>query len=149
MATIGIIALFAGIILFAISVNMDGDTKLMRNGSIILGIGGIIGGVFGTPSRDMPNGLPGAALLCIACVIIGIFLIVKNFTGSQSEKKQSTGKTPLIIIGAIFLVLVIFAFASSGGSSSSHSNEPWRDLGVSKKEYMDVYNHYKYGEPFG
>jgi len=33
------------------------------------------------------------------------------------------------------------SFTSSGGPSG----EPWKDLGVSKKEYMDIYNKFKYG----
>jgi len=57
-------------------------------------------------------------------------------------KKSGCGPIVLIIIVAALLLSLI----GSCDSGSSHSNEPWRDLGVSKREYMQVYNYYKYGE---
>lgn len=149
MVTIAMIALIAGILLLLVSVKSTGTDKNMRNGSIIIIIGGIIGGCFATPSRDMPNGMPGAAALSIIFILIGIFLIVKKYIPTKNEteenKAKPNSKILLIVVAVIFLVLIVFAFASS--SNTSNSNKPWKDLGVSEKEYMDVYNYYKYGTP--
>ena len=45
-----------------------------------------------------------------------------------------------ILAGAMFLSLT-----ACGGSSSS--SKPWRELGVSEREYKEIYNyHKKYGK---
>lgn len=56
--------------------------------------------------------------------------------------KGSAG--PIIIIAIIFVFLV--AAIGSCSSSGSSSSKPWKELGVSEREYMQVYNYYKYGE---
>ena len=149
MVTISMIALISGILLFIASMNSMDSDKSLRNGSIIIAIGGIIGGCFATPSRDMPNGMPGAAMLSIVFVLIGVFVIVKKYIIKKNDKKEDSNKvkinskTLLVIVSIIFFILVVFAFSSS--KNTSRSNEPWKDLGVSEREYMNVYNHYKYG----
>jgi len=35
---------------------------------------------------------------------------------------------------------------TGGGRSSKPSGKPWRELGVSEREYMEIYNKIKYGE---
>ena len=56
------------------------------------------------------------------------------------------------VFAGIFLVAVVLSFVIFGTSSSGRNNnrggpsgEPWKDLGVSKSEYMEIYNKYKYG----
>lgn len=56
------------------------------------------------------------------------------------------------VFAGIFLVAVVLSFVifgTSSGGRNSHkggpSGEPWKDLGVSKSEYMEIYNKYKYG----
>ena len=58
---------------------------------------------------------------------------------------MNKGAGGLILVIAIVFVLLVAALGSCNSSSSSR-NEPWRDLGVSEREYMQVYNYYKYGE---
>ena len=53
----------------------------------------------------------------------------------------------MVTIAMIALIAGIVLFSCSSSRNASHPNEPWKDLGVTKKEYMDVYNHYKYGTP--
>ena len=49
----------------------------------------------------------------------------------------------------LWILPIAYLLSGSGGKSSSSkdelSDEPWKDLGVSKQEYMDVYNKLKYG----
>lgn len=151
MATIAMIAMISGILLFVVSMNSKDSDKSLRNGAIIITIGGIIGGCFATPSRDMPGGMPGAAMLSIIFILLGIFIIIKKYIIKKNDEEENSNKvkinskTVLIIVGVVFFVLVVFAFISS--KNAPHPNEPWKDLGVTQKEYMDVYNHYKYGTP--
>ena len=150
MAAIGMIAILAGVFGFLISRNIVSEDKSFRNGSVFLALGGMVGGVFATPSRGFPNGLLGARILCFALIAVGAFMIVKSFkkqNGSQEKNKnqKTNPNIPLFIAAGIFLVLLVIAYVTSGGSSSA--NEPWRDLAVSKKEYMYVYNYFKYGNP--
>lgn len=51
----------------------------------------------------------------------------------------------IVVCGAAISFAIISAIDGGGTSSSSVSGEPWKDLGVSKSEYMDIYNKYKYG----
>lgn len=50
------------------------------------------------------------------------------------------------IIAIIVVIIMFFTMCSDGGSSGSHRDEPWKDLGVTEREYNQVYNYYKYGE---
>lgn len=43
----------------------------------------------------------------------------------------------------LILVMLTTIFIVSGCGSDTHEDEPWRDLGVSKSEYMEVYNYYR------
>lgn len=152
MATIGIIGLILGIIFFFIAVNSDSaNSKAMRNGAIIMFIGGLISGCFATPSSDMPDGMPGAAAFGIVMVLYGGFSIFRAFkpAAKKDDNDQTTttpkkaSRLPLIITIVVFVVMLIVAFGSSSGSSNK--NQPWKELGVSESEYKKVYNHYKYG----
>lgn len=142
-------AMLVGIVLFLMSANFEAKAKAIRSASIFLFLGGIIGGCFATPSRGMPNGMPGALPVSMLFIAIGVIMIVnalakKSSGDTANEKKKINGKLLLIIAGVVFAIFVAMAFADSPSSSSS---EPWRELGVTKKEYMDVYNYYKYGNP--
>ena len=140
MATVGIIALLAGVLGIVLSFIAPSEDKSLRNGSVFILLGGMCGGVFATPARGMPNGLPGAAAVCFILIAVGIFMVVKK---PSANKKNAKSSRPLIIAAIIFALFFAIAFAFSDGGSSS--NEPWRELGVSKSEYMKVYNHFKYG----
>ncbi len=56
---------------------------------------------------------------------------------------QKTKKRTWILLIILLAVLLIFAISDSSGSSKS--SKPWKELGVSEKEYKEVYNYYKYG----
>ena len=45
-----------------------------------------------------------------------------------------------MVVLAINIGIATFSY-----SCSSSSSTPWGKLGVSKSEYMQVYNYYKYG----
>ena len=151
MVTIAMIALIAGIVLFIASMNSTDSDKTLRNSSIVIAIGGIIGGCFATPSRDMPGGMPGAGILSLIFIAVGVYMIVNKIIRQKKGAEEGAGsakpanKVILIVVAIIFLILVLFSCSSS--RNASHPNEPWKDLGVTKKEYTDVYNHYKYGTP--
>ena len=54
----------------------------------------------------------------------------------------------ILAIAVLVLCLIMSSSLGSCGSSSSRkssSSQPWRELGVSKSEYMEIYNKYKYG----
>ena len=149
LVTVSMIAMFGGIGLFLYSANFGDKGGKVRAASAFLFIGGIIGGCFATPSRGMPNGMPGALAVSMLFIAVGVIMIVTAFAKkssgeSASEKKQMTNKLLIIVAVVVFVIFIAMAFASSPSGSSS---EPWRELGVSKKEYMDVYNYYKYGNP--
>ena len=93
--------------------------------------------------------MPGALAVSMLFIAVGVIMIVTTFAKkssgeSASEKKQMTNKLLIIVAVVVFVIFIAMAFATSPSGSSS---EPWRELGVSKKEYMDVYNYYKYGNP--
>ena len=149
LVAVSMIAMFGGLGLFFFSGNFEARSGKIRTASAFLFIGGIIGGCFATPSRGMPNGMPGALAVSMLFIAIGVIMIVNAFAKkssgeSTSEKKQMTNKLLLIIAVVVFVIFIAAAFATSPSGSSS---EPWRELGVTKKEYMDVYNYYKYGNP--
>lgn len=149
LVAVSMISMFGGIGLFFLSGNFGEKGKKLRTAAVYLFIGGIIGGCFATPSRGMPNGMPGALAASMVFIAVGIIRIVTAFISKPSdesagEKKKISNKALIIIAVAVFVVFIAFAFANSPSGSS---NEPWRELGVSKKEYMDVYNYYKYGKP--
>jgi len=52
----------------------------------------------------------------------------------------------MAVIMAVVLNIVVSFLPGAFAGISSSSNEPWKELGVSKKEYMQVYNYHKYGE---
>ena len=57
------------------------------------------------------------------------------------------GSGCLSIILLVIIIIFCFVMCDGGNSSySSSSSEPWKDLGVSEREYKQVYNYYKYGE---
>lgn len=62
-----------------------------------------------------------------------------------AAENQKSNKTKGIILAVILAVVLIIASSVSGGSSSS-SSKPWKELGVSEREYMEIYNKIKYGE---
>ena len=68
---------------------------------------------------------------CIRFVIINHTVEVNNMS-----------KILKVWIGIVVLSVVL-SFCSAGGNNS---NEPWRELGVSKSEYTKIYNKIKYGE---
>ena len=153
MVTISMIAMIVGILVFCIS--RGNPDKSLRNGSIFMTLGGIIGGCFATPSRDMPNGMPGAGLISGILIAVGVYMIAKMFfksqnsdTNNENEIEQTNNKIknsiPVIIAAVIIVIFIAIASASSSSSGGS-SSKPWKDLGVSEKEYMEIYNYYKYG----
>ena len=56
----------------------------------------------------------------------------------MKEKKPNFIK--YIVIGYIILMVIVL-----GISSCDNSNEPWKDLGISKSEYIDIYSYFRYG----
>ena len=49
------------------------------------------------------------------------------------------------IICIIMVFVMIIMLQGCGGGSSSSSKQPWKELGVSQREYEKVYNMIKYG----
>ena len=81
--------------------------------------------------------------------ILSLWYIPKLYIDSEYQKTRTTSKkfkTIVVVVVAMYLLLAAAGGLSGSSSTSSNPNEPWKDLGVSKKEYMEVYNYYKYGE---
>ena len=66
----------------------------------------------------------------------------------ENTSKNNKAKT-YVLLALAAILLIAYLLSGSGGKSSSSkdelSDEPWKELGVSKQEYMDVYNKFKYG----
>jgi len=78
--------------------------------------------------------------------VLSLWYIPKVYIESEQHKIRITSKKIKTIVIVVVIMYVFLAVAGGlSGTTSSSSNEPWRDLGVTKKEYMDVYNYYKYG----
>lgn len=45
----------------------------------------------------------------------------------------------------LVMTAVLALMLLSGCSDSDNSNKPWKELGVSEREYMEVYNYFRYG----
>jgi len=50
-------------------------------------------------------------------------------------------KKILTLLMAALLALALL----TGCSDSDDSDKPWKELGVSEREYMEVYNYFRYG----
>jgi len=77
----------------------------------------------------------------------------KAYKTQQKEKNKinndtnTDGSGCMTIVALIIIIVIFFTMCSGGGSSSSsYRDEPWRELGVTEKEYNQIYNYYKYGE---
>ncbi len=148
MVAFAMFTLLGGICCFCLAGCLPSGGKSFGTGGVFLFLSGLCGGVFATPSRGMPNGFPGAKEFCFILFAIGLIMLVKEFIPAfakkeNSKKSKSKVSLPLIIAGLIFVIFIVVAFTSSSGSSSS---TPWKDLGVSEREYMEVYNYFKYGK---
>ena len=111
IVTVSMIAMFGGIGLFLFSANFGAKGSKVRVASAFLFIGGIIGGCFATPSRGMPNGMPGALAVSMLFVVIGVIMIVTAFAKKSSgesskEKKQMTNKLLIIVAVVVFMIFI-------------------------------------------
>lgn len=98
----------------------------------------------------------GAVSNMLAGLLLIMALVFLPATVADYSTATMTSGTNLkIVVAVLALALLIPAIAGSAGSGSSSRNddlynsvsgEPWKDLGVSKREYMEIYNKYKYGE---
>ena len=84
--------------------------------------------------------------------LLGVWFLPVVFV--KAENADGVIKEATIAVVAIAVIMLISYLASdaggsSGGSSSGLSGEPWKELGVSEKEYMEIYNHFKYGTKIG
>ena len=79
--------------------------------------------------------------------ILSLWYIPKLYVESEYPKTRVTSKK-ITTIGLVVVAMYALFLVAGGlsGTSSGSSNEPWKELGVSEKEYMDIYNYYKYGE---
>ena len=79
-------------------------------------------------------------------------------TRSISSNRKTIKNRILVIVAIVIFLIVVMSNGGSNSNNSSSSNssssssssgpkgEPWKELGVSKKEYMEIYNKIKYGE---
>ena len=71
----------------------------------------------------------------------------RSYSELDKQNAVNKGKRKIVLYVILIIFLLFCGMMSKSGGSGSSSKEPWKELGVSKKEYMDVYNHYKYGTP--
>ena len=84
--------------------------------------------------------------------VLSLWYIPKLYSEVEAERTKvrmtsKKVKTIIVVVVIMYIVLGMAGGLSGTSSNSSHPNQPWKDLGVSEKEYMDVYNYYKYGTP--
>ena len=91
--------------------------------------------------------------LTVVIIIVGIVIdTAKSSNDTKDTPQKPQGNMGMVVgVTAIVIVAMVIALLFGAGSSSSTrsdrpSGQPWKDLGVSEKEYMDIYNFYKYGE---
>ena len=44
------------------------------------------------------------------------------------------------------LIMIVMSVFTISACDSSNENEPWKEIGTTKKEYMDAYNYFRYGK---
>ena len=153
MVAICFIGMILGVIGAIAYYNMPGMDKKFLWGSITAAVGGLVGGCFATPSRDLPAGSPGLMAFAVVMILAGAFMVVSCFVKkNQSQEQKAENKKKLtvgIAVTAVIVVILLIIISTSDGSSGGNSGisgRPWEDLGVSRSEYMEVYNYYKYGK---
>lgn len=62
-----------------------------------------------------------------------------------AAKSVKTIATVSLTILAVCIAIILIVFSGSSGGSSK-SDKPWIELGVSEREYYEIYNKIKYGE---
>lgn len=97
-------------------------------------------------------------IVCAGCFVVNILNLRKvkaqiqesGITQQEREafaaESKKGNKTKGAIALVVLLVVLIIASAMDSGSGNASGNQPWKELGVSKKEYMEIYNKFKYGE---
>ena len=76
----------------------------------------------------------------IGAVLIFSAILALGFTWKEMRPIEKRIMFWICII-AIVIAFILFIIMLIDSPSSS-SSEPWKDLGISKKEYMDIYNYY-------
>lgn len=93
---------------------------------------------------------PRAIMLKLPTLLYALSLwYIPKLYVEQEYRKTRINTAKFIAVAATVVAMYLILGAAGGstsGSSKSNSGEPWKDLGVSKKEYMEVYNYFKYGE---
>ena len=93
----------------------------------------------------------GEVSVNIFLLLAGLWLLpVTIFDHENCVLVNGKSMKAVYYLAIIFgVVLVISGILGYSGSSSSRQKTPWEELGVSQSEYMEVYNYYRYGIPFG
>ncbi len=89
MAELGITFIIVGVIVFVIGWNSSSrHGKLLLAGVELMGAGTMFG-VFGTASRDLPNGSPQMVLVGVILAVLGIYQLVMAFRSIQKQGKAN------------------------------------------------------------
>ncbi len=115
------IMIFIGIILLTISFIAELKDHSMRIGAFLFMVAGMIAGCLGTPSRDMPNGMPGTGLISCVIILIGIFFVVKPYIPQivvlikkiKEIQISENWKRKIIIISSAVIVLTLMIIGFS------------------------------------
>ena len=110
----------------------------------------------------LANQLPAIMYLLLIVIVVPHFVRIKQAnarldkSGISTEErnaliaeynKKHKAKNILAIAVLVLCLIMSSSLGSCGRSSSrkSSSSQPWKELGVSKSQYMEIYNKYKYG----
>ena len=81
---------------------------------------------------------------------ISLWYVPKLYSEKERAQTKVNARTLIyIVVGLAIAWCVLWVVNNIINSPSHRPDEPWRELGVTKKEYMEVYNFYKYGEWVG
>ena len=131
-----------GILMLLLGLKFIKNQTVTKNYYLLCGVS-IFLVAFGSVLMAIAN--PYAILSNVPTLLhaIALWYIPKLYIPQEYQKTRTTQKKVITIVAVVAAMYLLLAV--SGGLSGSSSNEPWRELGVSKKEYMDVYAYYKYG----
>lgn len=65
---------------------------------------------------------------------------------AEESKKNNKTKGTILAIFLVIILIVASSVGGGGGSKSQSGDKPWKELGVSEREYWEIYNIIKFGK---
>lgn len=135
-----------GVLLLILGSKLIKDKNVTKKYYVLCGLSIFLVG-YASVIMAIANPLAILSKLPTLLYVLSLWYIPKLYMESEYQKTRVTSKKITTIVFVVVAMYVLYFVAGGlSGTSSGSSNEPWKELGVSEKEYMDIYNYYKYGE---